>query len=330
MNVYADHTIASWPENSLVTRTTDLDEARSAIGNVYCPYRFDAKRTDRRECTEMHQTKGAAVALSKFSYGTEIDIRPDSFSDFFLVLTTIQGSAEICNSHFSEKGDAGMTIVASADEAWKFKYSADNEQFVARISLDRTTEIAASLTGTTRRIVPRLQPSMSDPGARHRWLLQAAHLRELTAMQPTSAARKMLLARAEETLILTLLLQQSATVVEAVFSGSTEVAPAFLRRAVDYVHENLDQPLTLEDIASAARCSIRSLHRMFKEHKNASVMQYVKNLRLQRVREELLDSTTARSVTDVALRWGFSQLGQFAADYRTKFGEKPSDTLRRR
>ena len=321
----------SWPDHSLIMRTTNLDEARNAIGKAYCPYRFDAKHAYHRESAEMHQIKGVSVALSKFSYGSEIDVRPDPFSDFLLVLTTLRGTAEISNSSFTQKGGAGMTIVASTDEPWKFKYSADNEQFVARIGLDRISEIAASLTGSSKRTAPLLQPSMSDNSAQQRWMLQAAHLRELISMHTSAAIRNMLLPRAEETLILTLLLQQSASVLEAVRSASSpEIAPASLRRAVDYVHEYLDQPLTLEEIAIAARCSIRSLHRMFKEHRNVSVMQYVKTLRLQRVRQELLDSSEVTSITEVAMRWGFSQLGQFAADYRSKFGEKPSDTLRRR
>jgi transcriptional regulator GlxA family with amidase domain len=34
-------------------------------------------------------------------------------------------------------------------------------------------------------------------------------------------------------------------------------------------------------------------------------------------------------VTRVASRWGFLQLGRFAASYRAKFGELPSRTLRK-
>jgi len=35
-------------------------------------------------------------------------------------------------------------------------------------------------------------------------------------------------------------------------------------------------------------------------------------------------------VADVANEWGFWHMGQFVADYRRRFGERPSETLRRR
>jgi len=59
-------------------------------------------------------------------------------------------------------------------------------------------------------------------------------------------------------------------------------------------------------------------------------MQYMKLQRMQRVRHELMTGVEVTSVTDVALKWGFAQLGQFAVDYRAAFREKPSDTLHKR
>ena len=46
-------------------------------------------------------------------------------------------------------------------------------------------------------------------------------------------------------------------------------------------------------------------------------------------REELLRCGDGTSVTDVATRFGFSHFGRFSQQYRHRFGETPSSTLRR-
>ena len=45
--------------------------------------------------------------------------------------------------------------------------------------------------------------------------------------------------------------------------------------------------------------------------------------------EEVLVAGGNGSVTDIAMRFGFRELGRFAGDYRARFGESPSETLRR-
>lgn len=60
------------------------------------------------------------------------------------------------------------------------------------------------------------------------------------------------------------------------------------------------------------------------------LMEHLRAVRLERARLDLSrggDGDT--SVTEVALRWGFGHLGQFAADYKRRFGELPSQSLRK-
>jgi len=58
-------------------------------------------------------------------------------------------------------------------------------------------------------------------------------------------------------------------------------------------------------------------------------MVFARQVRLARARSLLQKPDEAASVTGIALRCGFSNLGHFASAYRTRFGELPSQTLQR-
>lgn len=99
-------------------------------------------------------------------------------------------------------------------------------------------------------------------------------------------------------------------------------------RARAFIHEHLDQPLSIEKIAGAAATSHRTLHRAFHAVLDETPYSYVLKLRLNRIRHELVtDAEAACTITMVAHRWNIAELGRFAAWYRDLFGELPSQTL---
>jgi AraC-like DNA-binding protein len=102
-------------------------------------------------------------------------------------------------------------------------------------------------------------------------------------------------------------------------------------RARAYIHANLDRPLSIDAIAAAAFTSRRTLHRAFGTVLGETPYSYAQRLRLHRIRRELVsDAEKCCTITAIANYWGVSELGRFAAWYRDLFGERPSDTLRRR
>jgi AraC-like DNA-binding protein len=101
-------------------------------------------------------------------------------------------------------------------------------------------------------------------------------------------------------------------------------------RARAFIHEHLDQPLSIEKIASAAATSHRTLHRAFQVVLDETPYSYVQKLRLNRIRHDLVtDADAAWTITSAAHRWNITELGRFAAWYRDLFGELPSQTLMR-
>ena len=75
--------------------------------------------------------------------------------------------------------------------------------------------------------------------------------------------------------------------------------------------------------------SERTLRYAFREQLGVSPKQYLQLVRLGGVRRNLQLAAAGVKIVDVANRWGFWHMGQFAADYRRQFGELPSETLRR-
>ncbi|CAH0214887.1 AraC family transcriptional regulator [Microbacterium sp. Bi128] len=105
--------------------------------------------------------------------------------------------------------------------------------------------------------------------------------------------------------------------------------PAPVRRAKAYIEANAPGSVSLADIAEAARLSPRGLQYAFRTATGRTPMQYVRRVRLDAARADLRAADPSMdTVAAIAARWGFSNLGRFAAMYRAEFAETPSTTLR--
>jgi AraC-like DNA-binding protein len=108
------------------------------------------------------------------------------------------------------------------------------------------------------------------------------------------------------------------------------VAPRAIRTAIDVIEAEAHLPLTLSSIAARSQVSVRSLQQGFKRHLDTTPMTYLREVRLRRAHQHLLDSDpSAVTVASVAYRWGFTNLGRFAATHAARYREPPVTTLRR-
>ncbi len=123
-----------------------------------------------------------------------------------------------------------------------------------------------------------------------------------------------------------LLLSQPSNYSDAIGKPSRSIAPRDVKRAVEYIHGSLAQPITLPDLVAASNVPGRTLLKHFRDCHGVSPMRYLRNRRLDQVRAEL-SAGQAQSVAASALRWGLAHAGRFAIDYRKRFGEAPSTTL---
>ena len=113
----------------------------------------------------------------------------------------------------------------------------------------------------------------------------------------------------------------------AALRASSPALPADLLRVVDWLRGHLSEPIQLELLAQIGGVRPRTLETHFKTFLRTTPLGWVRQMRLARVRRELLHAGPQTAVTDFALARGFGQLGRFSIEYRKAFGEAPSETI---
>ncbi|WP_336980844.1 helix-turn-helix domain-containing protein [Altererythrobacter fulvus] len=116
----------------------------------------------------------------------------------------------------------------------------------------------------------------------------------------------------------------------AVRAGDRALPPDMKERrraaALDFIERNLADPaLGVPLIAHALGCSSRTLHKLFEGEAN-TVARIIWNRRLDRCRSELTDPAfAARSITEIAHYWGFSDSQHFSRAFKARFGRTPRE-----
>jgi AraC-like DNA-binding protein len=106
----------------------------------------------------------------------------------------------------------------------------------------------------------------------------------------------------------------------------SSVQRALIFRIKDYIDRRLADPtLGPAEVAAAVNISTRYLHQLFAGEQR-SVSQYVRGLRLERCRRDLLDPRLAdRSIAAIAFGWGFGDLSGFNRAFKAAFGATPRE-----
>lgn len=321
--------------NSLLFRTSDLDEARDRVSRVFCSHRLEVVGERRRIGVEMYYRKIGGIGIGRMRYGASVEIEPGRLESFALI------QMPICGSEIIEHG--GQTVNSTPDIAsvlnptlpLRMRHVADTEKLFIKIDRDALERHCRQHIGGDLRQPVEFCPRMplTDPRSLS-WMRLMSWLCDEVgrerADEDTILDSPLFSAQVEQMVIATLLLSQPHNYSGRIEDEGRSVSPHFIKRVENLIDEKAHEPLTIGDLSEYAGVSTRSLFSGFRKYRNTTPMQYLRDVRLKRVRDELLKATPEMTtVTNVAMRWGFSHLGHFTVNYRRAFGESPSVTLNR-
>lgn len=116
---------------------------------------------------------------------------------------------------------------------------------------------------------------------------------------------------------------------EELVGESVAPRPRYIKRAEEYIRANAHLSLTPQDIAKETNVSLRSIYAGFRLYLHCTPMAYVKNVRLEKINRKLQCEDAGVTVAQLTSQYGFGSSGNFAASYRHRFGELPSETIQK-
>ena len=314
-----------------IFRTRDLEHARQYLGGVFVEARFAYLSRERHLDFRHRQAKLGSIAVNSMQYGPGIMVTAPPFGDFYLLQFTLTGRCQLRQDGRCTDLPAGSVAVINPFLPFAKAWAPGTRQLLIRIDRRLLEREFRAWTGSdkTERIEFDLSAveSMAKVGTLTHYVRM---LCDDLGNASSHLEHPLVSDRIASALISTLLVSMPHNRGRALEAAATSIAPYFVRRVERFIEENARCAINLEDLAGVAGVSSRALQLGFRRFRNTTPMAYLRALRLELARSELARAgREGGSVASVANVCGLGHLGRFACAYQTRFGESPSQTLRR-
>ena len=314
--------------------TTDVDEAAESIGQIFCPHALDPLQHSWPDFHALHNCAAFdGFSVNYVAYGGSVSIDPGCLDRFFLLQVPIRGRALVrTGGREVESSPHAVASILSPTLSTQMVWQNDCAQLIMLVDRQRVEKRAAALAERPTSAVefePHIDLNTPFGRALQSQIEYLVDLAERGA--PGSDPSPVLAATLRESVIGLLLTGQRNNLSGAINRSNSrqQPVPAVFMRARDRLEAHAEEPLDLEKLAQLSGIGIRSLQLGFRRHFGVSISGALLDIRLARLRARLSNTKPGERIVDIAFDLGFSHLSRMASVYRAKFGESPSETLRR-
>jgi AraC-like DNA-binding protein len=312
-----------------IFRARDLEPVCEYLSGVLAPHRLNYLTRERRLNFRHRGAKLRAIEVNALQFGGEIMVAAPHLPDYYLLQFMLDGSCTLAQGGHAYDMASGSVAVINPCRPFTKSWSTAGRQLLIRIDRGLLERELRAWTGRDQKGRIEFDQSQAFAIGRLNTLTYTVRmLCDLLRHESSGLDHPLVRDRVAATLASALLVELPHTHSRAFDETETTVAPTSVRRAERFIEENAARSIGLADVAGAAGVSARALQLAFRRFRNTTPMAHLRALRLELARSQLAGPEGA-SVTSVANAYGFGCLGRFAADYKARFHESPSETLRR-
>ncbi|WP_432989621.1 AraC family transcriptional regulator [Dactylosporangium sp. CA-233914] len=313
--------------------TEDTGEAEHLIGKTLAPTRLTLGEVGARGfAAHLHGVRLRDISLLYLDLHVAATLDIEQCGPYYAVHMPTNGRAVgTINGHGIEANTV-MALVTNPQDRMQVRLDHDSPQLIVHIRQDALDRHLMRLIGRVLSHPVGFEPTFdltTAPAMRWNGAIQLLHTEVF--YEGSLAHKGQGIGSLEEFIMSSLLLVQPSNYHSLLAVAPTRPGRRAVRNALDYIEAHLSEPITMSDLAEHTGGSIRSIQQGFRDELGCTPMAYLRDRRLERAHQELIDADPAAgiTVTDVAQHWGFNHLGSFAVLYRKRWGESPSETLRR-
>jgi AraC-like DNA-binding protein len=314
-----------------IFRASDLEFASEYLCGAIAPHRLTYLTRERRLDFRHRLAKVGAVELNAIRFGGDVMVAAPYVPDFYLLQLMLDGDCTLTQGGRSYDMAAGSVAVINSSRPFTKRWSPAGRQLMIRINRSLLERELRAWTGLDPKELIEFDQSQAFAMEKVATLTHAVRmLCDDLRDEPSGLDHPLVRDRVASALAAALLVGLPHHYSGALEAAETWIAPASVRRAERFIEENAIKSIGLADVACAAGVSARALQMAFRRFRDTTPMAHLRALRLELARSELARAgQDGTSVTSVAHAHGFGSLSRFAADYRARFHQSPSETLRR-
>jgi len=305
----------------------DADETRA----FFDPFglRFDPVGSDRALDARFDGEFLSGIHVSFVQFGAAAVVRAE-WETAYAIKLPLRGGFEATSRHEAVSCSTRQGIVLSPARGNVMRSETGATRLSIALNRDAMAQHLAALLGTAPGAALEFAAPLNLREGHGRSLARFARLAIAELERADTILLDPITARSFREFVATaLLLHQPHNYSEILRRLQRPVTPRDVKRAIDYIEANLDAAIGLPEIVAASGVPGRTLIQHFLDFKGTTPTRYLRSARYEKVREALRRAEPEESITEIAARSGFSHLGRFSVDYRRRFGEPPSATLRR-
>lgn len=312
----------------------DVDETRSYVTKFLCEHTLDHKAPNRPPLFRHRGARLGPLSVHELEYamheGFAGIVAPD-IPDFYIFELNLKGAAELSFGGDDYAFHEGHLVVANSGRTHTKCWLSDGREIFVRIDRRMLHDTVAEMIDG-----PLIEPVLFDRAPTPVDRSTAALVRYLSFIcadldeGAEGMARTFASVNAAKLFLELLVRSVRNNYTERLERHAEPLMPGHVKRAVGFIEANALEAIDLDQIVASAGVRPRTLYEGFARYCGTSPIAYLRAVRLDIARERLREAARdGSSVTEVALACGFEHLGKFAQLYRARFGELPSETLKR-